>query len=130
MPAKQISISTSRTEQITVAITLSGILTELNLPHAYIGSFAWALLGSDQQTQISFVVYSSIEHSFYMHDIDMLLQVDDSKDVLALREKLSELNKHFASAASGLKLYYVKVGCFSLAKITLTEMGDRNSKRT
>ena len=128
MPAKQISISTSRTEQITVAITLSGILTELNLPHAYIGSFAWALLGSDQQTQISFVVYSSIEHSFYMHDIDMLLQVDDSKDVLALCKKLSELNKHFAS--TGLKLYYVKVGCFSLAKITLTEMGDRNSKRT
>ena len=60
----------------------------------------------------------------------MLLQVNDSKDVLALHEKLSELNKHFASAASGLKLYYVKVGCFSLAKITLTKMGDRNSKRT
>jgi len=49
-----------------------------------------------------------------MHDIDVLLQVEDSKDVLTLREKLSELNEHFVLAK--LKLYYVKVRCFSLAK--------------
>ena len=48
-----ISVTCSRLDQLKAAAFLSGALNELNIPHAYIGGFAWALLGSSRPTQIS-----------------------------------------------------------------------------
>ena len=58
-------------------------------------------------------LFAFLLRSCSLHDIDVLIQVKDS-DVLALRHKLSELNKHFALA--GVGLYYVDVSRLSLTK--------------
>jgi len=73
----------------TAAAYLSTCLQQLGYHHAYIGGFAWALLGSSRSTQ----------------DIDVLIEAGDSgmKD---LREKLLQLSQQFASVA--LKFYFVK----------------------
>jgi hypothetical protein len=48
-----ISITTSRQDQAIAAHALSKLLSELECPHAYIGGFAWSLLGSERPTEIS-----------------------------------------------------------------------------
>jgi hypothetical protein len=48
-----ISISTSLDDQTCAAENLSKILTELGYGHAFIGGFAWSLLGSERPTQMS-----------------------------------------------------------------------------
>ncbi|KDQ11380.1 hypothetical protein BOTBODRAFT_35458 [Botryobasidium botryosum FD-172 SS1] len=87
--SNRISITTSREDQLRAAPFLSQTLRELGAPHAYIGGFAWALLGSTRPTE----------------DIDVLIQIRD-KDVQQLRKLLAEHSKHFAEL--GLKLFYVK----------------------
>jgi hypothetical protein len=50
----RISITTSRDQQAKAAFLLSQYLTEeLKCPHAYIGGFAWSLLGNTRATEIS-----------------------------------------------------------------------------
>ncbi|KAF8549498.1 hypothetical protein OG21DRAFT_1447782 [Imleria badia] len=84
----RISITTSRDQQAKAASLLSQYLTEvLKCPHAYIGGFAWSLLGNTRSTE----------------DIDVLIE---TTNVLQLREKLSGLNERFTSA--GIKFYFVK----------------------
>lgn len=48
-----ISITTSRDAQLEAASLLSKTLTDLGCAHAYIGGFAWALLGSRRLTEMS-----------------------------------------------------------------------------
>lgn len=48
-----ISVTTSRTDHSTAAAYLSEALRQLGCPHAYIGGFAWSLLGSSRPTQMS-----------------------------------------------------------------------------
>ena len=50
-----ISLTSSKIDQLKAATFLSNALNELKIPHAYIGGFAWALLGSSRPTQISLV---------------------------------------------------------------------------
>ncbi|KAH9474864.1 hypothetical protein JR316_0013332 [Psilocybe cubensis] len=83
-----ISITTSSRDQSTAAESLSQYLEQLNCRHAYIGGFAWALLGSRRPTEINVLVETV------------------NLDIKTLREKLTELNRQFASA--GIKLFYVK----------------------
>ncbi|TDL22819.1 hypothetical protein BD410DRAFT_199766 [Rickenella mellea] len=83
----QISITKSNKQQLAAASALSEYLETIGCKHAYIGGFAWALLGSDRPTE----------------DVDVLIE---SKDLTAIREKLTELNQHFSIA--GFKLFYIK----------------------
>jgi len=85
----KVSVTTSRTDQSQAAKALSDTLSNLGCQHAYIGGFAWALLGSERPTQ----------------DIDVLIEARNH-DITEIRNKLSALSKQFAKA--GLKLYYVK----------------------
>jgi hypothetical protein len=58
VPRSRIKISISGSsglDQSKAAARLSDALHQLNIPHAYIGGFAWALLGSTRPTQISLV---------------------------------------------------------------------------
>ncbi|PPR02501.1 hypothetical protein CVT24_002050 [Panaeolus cyanescens] len=80
MANRGIAITTSRNDQATAAAKLSDVLEALGCPHAYIGGFAWALLGN------------------------VLIEVKNI-DIQVLRQQLKELNKQFASA--GFKLYFV-----------------------
>lgn len=48
-----IPITTSREYQESAALSLSNHLNELGCRHAYIGGFAWSLLGSSRPTEIS-----------------------------------------------------------------------------
>jgi len=75
--------------QSQAAKALSDTLSNLGCPHAYIGGFAWALLGSERPTQ----------------DIDVLIEARNH-NISEIRDKLSAVSKQFAKA--GLKLYYVK----------------------
>jgi hypothetical protein len=86
----QISVTTSRTDQSQAAKALSDTLSDLGCPHAYIGGFAWALLGSERPTQ----------------DIDVLIEARN-RDLDEIRDKLSAVSKQFAKAGLN-KLYYVK----------------------
>jgi hypothetical protein len=49
----QITISTSHDRLLEAAQLLSDHLHNLGIDHAYIGGFAWSLLGSQRLTQIS-----------------------------------------------------------------------------
>jgi len=51
--ANVISVTTSREEQLKAALFLSKALSNLSTPHAYIGGFAWAVLGSRRATEMS-----------------------------------------------------------------------------
>lgn len=42
-----------------------------------------------------------------LYDIDILIQLKEGQDMLVVRERLEELDAHFASA--GVKFYFVKV---------------------
>ncbi|KAJ7180719.1 hypothetical protein C8R46DRAFT_985749, partial [Mycena filopes] len=88
--AARISITTSKDAQLKAAGALSQALRTLGCPHAYIGGFAWALLGSTRATL----------------DIDVLVEIKDT-NLLELRQKLSEFSKQFASSAD-LKFYFVQ----------------------
>jgi len=48
-----ISITTSRDDQLKAAVLLSESLEVLGSPHAFIGGFAWAVLGSSRLTEMS-----------------------------------------------------------------------------
>lgn len=48
-----ISITTSRDDQLKAAVLLSESLEMLGSPHAFIGGFAWAVLGSSRLTEMS-----------------------------------------------------------------------------
>ncbi|KAF9068491.1 hypothetical protein BDP27DRAFT_1327126 [Rhodocollybia butyracea] len=87
-----ISITTSRDAQLEAASLLSKTLTDLGCAHAYIGGFAWALLGSRRLTE----------------DIDVLIEIEnfEGQSILKIRQQLSTLNQQFAEA--GLKFYFVK----------------------
>ncbi|EMD38753.1 hypothetical protein CERSUDRAFT_122328, partial [Gelatoporia subvermispora B] len=84
-----ISVSSSQTDHIRAAKALSEQLDELRLPHAFIGGFAWSLLGSIRPTE----------------DIDVLIETQNL-DIASLRESLVEDDRHFAKF--GIKLYYVQ----------------------
>ncbi|KAI0648912.1 hypothetical protein C8Q79DRAFT_1007496 [Trametes meyenii] len=83
-----ISISTNKQDHLVAAKALSTHLDDWGIQHVYIGGFAWSMLGSIRPTEAS--------------DIDVLIQ---DKNILGLREKLVDLDPHFAGA--GIKLYYV-----------------------
>ena len=51
-PRIRISISTNQEHHLLAALSLSSHLDEFGIKHAYIGGFAWALLGSSRPTQI------------------------------------------------------------------------------
>lgn len=81
----------SHSSQEHAARVLSEKLTELSIRHAYIGGFAWRLLGSPRQTE----------------DIDVLIEIPtDTLDLQILREKMAEIDKRFTEAV--LKFYFVE----------------------
>ncbi|KAK0449195.1 hypothetical protein EV421DRAFT_1397069 [Armillaria borealis] len=82
-----IHTTSNHNSQEHAAQVLSETLTELSIRHAYIGGFAWRLLGSARQTE----------------DIDVLIE---SPDTLTLREKMAEIDKRFTDAV--LKFYFVE----------------------
>jgi hypothetical protein len=87
MPRK-ISI-TQDPEQLTEAATvLSGELTRMKIPHAFIGGFAMTLYGSSRATR----------------DIDVLIDVMPDQIVGYLHPELARVNGHFAKA--GLQFYF------------------------
>ncbi|KAI0329289.1 hypothetical protein GY45DRAFT_1325235 [Cubamyces sp. BRFM 1775] len=51
-PRIKISVSANQEHHLRAALSLSAHLDEFRIPHAYIGGFAWALLGSSRPTQI------------------------------------------------------------------------------
>jgi hypothetical protein len=109
--ARSISISTIHEDQARAAETLSAILTKLGYGHAFIGGFAWSLLGSERPTQMSpKLTFVTILHGrltlFGEHDIDILIEKRDI-GLDELRGKLTLMDRHFAEA--GIHLYYVKV---------------------
>lgn len=60
-----------------------------------------------------------------MHDIGMLLQVEDSKDVLTLCNELSKFDKHFVVSAE-LKSRCAASKSHLQKEHKVTGMGDRN----
>ncbi|KIL67782.1 hypothetical protein M378DRAFT_9060 [Amanita muscaria Koide BX008] len=77
-----ITVSSLEGDHIQAAGALSRCLLELNYPHAYIGGFAWSLLGSVRPT----------------HDIDILIKLrDDQVDMMTLRDRLAQMDSHFAT---------------------------------
>lgn len=85
----RISITTSPELQAKAAALLSQYLTEeLDCPHAYIGGFAWSLLGSHRPTE----------------DIDVLVETNNL-EVSQLRERLENVDHRFATV--GIKWYFV-----------------------
>ncbi|KAK0201708.1 hypothetical protein DFS33DRAFT_1349401 [Desarmillaria ectypa] len=91
MAPQEIHITTSHGSQEHAARVLSEMLTELTIRHAYIGGFAWRLLGSARQTE----------------DIDVLIEIPkDSLDLCTLREKMAEIDERFTENV--LKFYFVE----------------------
>lgn len=86
-----IHITTNHNSQEHAARVLSEKLTELSIRHAYIGGFAWRLLGSARQTE----------------DIDVLIEIPtDTPNLRTLREKMAEIDKRFTDTV--LKFYFVE----------------------
>ncbi|KAL4076327.1 hypothetical protein J3A83DRAFT_2178016 [Scleroderma citrinum] len=102
-----ISVTTSILDQSKAATYLSACLELLGCPHAYIGGFAWSLLGSNRPTQ----------------DIDVLIDTKNWR-MEDLRQKLLELNSQFASV--GIKLYFVKEGKDDLTGKVLVQKSKHN----
>ncbi|KAK0464604.1 uncharacterized protein EV420DRAFT_1053050 [Desarmillaria tabescens] len=91
MAPQEIHITTSHNSQEHAARVLSEMLIELTIRHAYIGGFAWRLLGSGRQTE----------------DIDVLIEIPkDTLDLWTLREKMAEIDKRFTENV--LKFYFVE----------------------
>ncbi|KAG7443049.1 uncharacterized protein BT62DRAFT_1009651 [Guyanagaster necrorhizus] len=66
------------------------MLTDLTIRHAYIGGFAWRLLGSERYTEI-----------------DILIEIPkNALDLSTLREKVSEIDKRFMENI--LKFYFIE----------------------
>ncbi|KAI0833699.1 hypothetical protein BC628DRAFT_43191, partial [Trametes gibbosa] len=78
----------ARRRSYTPFLALSAHLDDLGVQHAYIGGFAWALLGSFRPTQMS---------------IPALYSLDDN--IVSLREKVKHLDPRFADFQ--LKFFYV-----------------------
>ncbi|KAI0808901.1 hypothetical protein BC629DRAFT_1480171 [Irpex lacteus] len=85
----------------TIAITTSHT-HHLGCNHAYIGGFAWALLGSSRPTEITNIFNLSVG----LYDIDILIQLGEGQDIMVIRRRLEEANAHFATA--GFKLFFVQ----------------------
>ncbi|KAK0188143.1 hypothetical protein F5146DRAFT_1062186 [Armillaria mellea] len=86
-----IHITANHDSQEHAARVLSEKLTELSIRHAYIGGFAWRLLGSARQTE----------------DIDVLIEIPtDTPNLQTLREKMAEIDKRFTDTV--LKFYFVE----------------------
>jgi hypothetical protein len=77
--------------QKNAAAALSAALTARGVPHAFIGGFAWAMLGSARPTD----------------DIDVLVERDLAR-LDALRVELVQADTRFAQSA--IKLFYIGVG--------------------
>lgn len=99
--------------QVLVMLSKASSLDELKYPHAFIGGFAWSLLGSRRPTQILTLSYcfSIIEDLFIyllQHDVDVLIQpVPGQPPIQSLVDELAERNRHFAKA--NIKFYFVQV---------------------
>jgi len=76
---------------LEAAQILSTHLRQLGIDHAYIGGFAWSVLGSPRPTE----------------DIDVMIKVENAAEMLALRDQLSGLNPRFATTT--FKLYLSQV---------------------
>ncbi|KAK0244324.1 hypothetical protein EDD85DRAFT_807582 [Armillaria nabsnona] len=91
MAPPKIHITMNHNSQEHAARVLSEKLTELSIRHAYIGGFAWRLLGSPRQTE----------------DIDVLIEIPtDTLDLRTLRERMAEIDKRFTETV--LKFYFVE----------------------
>ncbi|KDR77350.1 hypothetical protein GALMADRAFT_210405 [Galerina marginata CBS 339.88] len=101
-----ISITTSSKDQLVAASLLSQYLEELGCKHAYIGGFAWALLGSVRPTEIRPFFYQQVINL----SLNYVLVEAKNFDIKEIRDKLSKHNKQFALA--GIKLFFVKVTLF------------------
>ncbi|KAF9530517.1 hypothetical protein CPB83DRAFT_810353 [Crepidotus variabilis] len=104
----QISVTTSRTDQSKAARALSDALNSLGCPHAYIGGFAWALLGSTRPTQ----------------DIDVLIEIS-ILEMEKIHTKLSEISRKFAES-NAIKLFYVQDLKDDLTGIELIQANKNN----
>ncbi|KAK0503899.1 hypothetical protein EDD18DRAFT_1344793 [Armillaria luteobubalina] len=89
-PRSIIRTTTNHNSQEHAARVLSEKLSELSIPHAYIGGFAWRLLGSERQTEINVLIKTP----------------SDTLDLQMLREKMAEFDERFTDAA--LKFYFVE----------------------
>jgi hypothetical protein len=108
--ASSISITTSNDLQAKAASLLSQYLDdELKCPHAYLGGFAWSLLGNKRPTEISPESPGTAAEAYlfcFFHDIDVLIETKNL-DVPKLRQKLESMDERFASA--GIKFYFIHV---------------------
>ncbi len=106
--SKPISISTNQQDHLTAAKALSAHLDKLGIRHAYIGGFAWALLGSARPTEMSpaaiLFCHPKLNISRF-HDIDVLIVNKNIMDMMELRDRVMDLDPRFAD--DRLKFYYV-----------------------
>ena len=108
----QISIANLHERLLQAAQFLSNHLHKLGVDHAYIGGFAWSLLGSQRPTQMSrlplhLLTVLLIWFVFPQYDVDVMVKVENPMDVQVLRSRLSESDPRFVRA--GLKLYVSQV---------------------
>lgn len=85
----QIRVTTSLSTHLIAAASLSQCLYALNCAHAFIGGFAWSVLGSNRSTE----------------DIDVLIDPGQEMDMQAVRQRLTEVNEQIVVV--GLKLYFI-----------------------
>ncbi|KAI1791230.1 hypothetical protein LXA43DRAFT_447237 [Ganoderma leucocontextum] len=110
MPRIQISISKEREHHEAAAQALSKHLDGWGIPHAFIGGFAWSVLGSERPTEMSTHPYSRSQtlKSAYLsdpriYDIDILI---DNQDIEELRKMVVEADGRFA-LVNNLQFYFV-----------------------
>jgi hypothetical protein len=104
----KIPITTSRESLLKAAELLSQRLCKLGLDHAYIGGFAWSLLGSDRPTAISYHPSLNVFCLIFLllYDIDVMIKFDP-KLIPDMRDHLSKMDPHFVF--TGVKLYFSQV---------------------
>ena len=112
---RSISVTTSQEIQTRAAENVSKLLSALGYRHAFIGGFAWSLLGSRRLTQISVwsICHPMLKSnlvSFGGHDIDILIEKKPGIEFDVLRRQITELDKRFAQA--GVQFYFVQVCLF------------------
>ncbi|OCH91386.1 hypothetical protein OBBRIDRAFT_792319 [Obba rivulosa] len=107
MSPQIVSVSSSQEDHKCAARALSEQLDKLGCRYAFIGGFAWSLLGSVRPTE----------------DIDVLIETQGT-DISVLRESLVELNGHFAKL--GFKLYYVQSPSEDVAREELVRRSRNN----
>ena len=100
-----IPISLDRKDHIAAAQALSNYLDERGIRHAYIGGFAWSLLGSVRPTEIS-VLFSLVNISAHwsVHDIDVLIHIETAA-MEQLRAHLRDVDKRFDTPR--VKLFFI-----------------------